>query len=55
MVKRLIKYTIINKYQPEPAQVGTPNYKIKNKVGINLLSKWGAAWFPKGDSWRIPL
>jgi hypothetical protein len=30
-VKRLIKYKIINKYQPEPAQVGTPNLKSKIK------------------------
>jgi cytochrome c oxidase subunit 1 len=31
MVKRLIKYKIINKYQLEPAQVGTPNLKSKIK------------------------
>jgi hypothetical protein len=31
MVKRPTKYKTINKYQPEPAQVDTPNLKSKIK------------------------
>ena len=39
MGEKPIKYKTTNKSQPEPAQVGNPQPKIKNKVGISLLSK----------------